>query len=227
MEGEVAAELVEGASPAVEPSDGRFPAPITILEEGVGLSISVSVVDADTDTEAAANETESNPASWASAMMDAIASASIEVEGGGTVETLVAVGVATIVDEEVILTSWGSNGPEYADEDATAIELDERFDTGEDDATDVDPTIAAESVAEGTTIEAVVIRFEVIGAMDELDLTSAAETGVGAVVEAIGASVAVVDTTGSDRTGGTEVRSVEVDPVVTAPAVSEDTAELD
>jgi hypothetical protein len=133
------------------------------------------------------------------------------------------VGVATPADEEVILTSWGPNGPGDAEEDAAAIELDRRSDTGEDDATDIGPTSAAEGAAEEeTTIEleeAVGIIFEVIGVMDELDPASAAET----------ASVAVVDTTGSDRTsaaetGETEVSSVEGVPVVT---VSEDTTELD
>jgi hypothetical protein len=45
------------------------------------LGIPVSVVEADTDiaAEAAAGEAESKPASWASAIMDAIASALIEV----------------------------------------------------------------------------------------------------------------------------------------------------
>ena len=215
-------------SPAAELYEGRFPAAITTLE------------DADTDiaAEVTAGEAESKPASWASAMMDAIASASIEVEGGSGVETLAAagVGVAMPVDEEVILTSWGPNGPGDAEEDADTIELDGTFDIRGNDVTDVDPIAAAESVAEGTTIEleeAVGILFEVTRVMDELDPTSAAETSAGAVVEAMGESVAIVDTTESDRTSAAETDETEVGSVkrvlvvIVLLAISEDTTEFD
>ncbi|KIM90190.1 hypothetical protein PILCRDRAFT_811914, partial [Piloderma croceum F 1598] len=120
--------------------------------------------------------------------MDAITSAWIEVEGGSGVAAA-GVGVAMPVDEEVMLTSWGPNGPGDAEDDAATIELDGRFDTGGNGATDVGPTAAAEGVAEGTTIEleeAVGIIFEITGVMGELNPASAAETGAGAVVEATG-----------------------------------------
>jgi hypothetical protein len=215
-------------SPAAELYEGKFPAAITTLEDaGAGIAVEV-----------ATGEAESKPASWASAMMDAIASASIEVEGGSGVETLAAagVGVAMPVDEEAILTSWGPNGPGDAEEDAATIELDGTFDIRGNGVTDVDPIAAAESVAEGTTIEleeAVGILFEVTRVMDELDPTSAAETCAGAVVEAMGESVAVVDTTESDRTSAAETDETEVGSVkrvlvvIVLLAISEDTTEFD
>jgi len=106
-------------SPAAELLEGGSPATIITVEEGVGIY--VSIVDGDEDT-----VVELPSGSWASAMMEATASALTEVEGGSAVGVLVgAVGEGVVMTADVELTpaSWALSGLGEAEEGTVAIEL--------------------------------------------------------------------------------------------------------
>lgn len=156
------------------------------------------VGDAEDIVVGVSSNAESKLGPWASAIMEATASALTEVEGGSAVDELVAavgVGVVITADVELILTSWAVNGLGDAEGGTATTELDEEPAAGEDET--IDPSgVDWMSAAEGTEedILTAVELDEAVGMSTEvLDSTSAAGLGGGT-----DGSVLVVDGTAND-----------------------------